>query len=178
LLDAAPNDPEFETHVLKAAEIYNKSDPAKAVPLIHRYLHKNPDSALAHLAMAESAGILGDIRGATQYYQCAVELNRAYRDPDFEEKYGIELDNAPTPLTAKTETVPVALLKKEMSAREATQPVPTGSSIPAKKRSSRAETSASGNAAGWVAMILVALGVFVLCWLVLILVLQFMLSSG
>lgn len=174
LLDAAPTPPEFEAHVLKAAEIYNKVQPAKAIPLLHAYLTKNPDSALAHLAMAETAAITNDLGSATQYYQCALELNKAYRDPDFEKKYGIELENAPTALTAKTETVPVANLMKEAAARAEAE---EGERLPVSRRRGRRSTPES-SAGGCLTTALVAVGVFALCWLMLILVLQSMAGGG
>ena len=130
LLDAAPEPPEYETHILKAAEIYSSVDPARAVPLLHAFLTECPDSALAHLAMAEAAGKMGDTVGATQYYQCALDINKAYRDPDFEAKYGIELENAPPAFTAKTQTVPLPIPGMLADSQDVTERIEVRSPAP------------------------------------------------
>lgn len=109
LLDAAPSPPEFDRHVLKAVEVYNKVDPTKSVQLLHDYLQENPQAALVHMAMAETAAMLGDFHGAGLYYNCAIQINPAYRDADFEEKFNVSKEKKASELDlAKTMTVPVS----------------------------------------------------------------------
>ncbi|MFT5470914.1 MAG: tetratricopeptide (TPR) repeat protein [Verrucomicrobiales bacterium] len=172
LLDAAPNLPEFETHILKIAEIYSKTEPGKAVPLLHAFLQECRDSALGHLAMAEVAGKLGDTHGAGQYYACALEINKAYRDPDFETKYGIKLGDLPPPMTAKTESVP-------LPGEEASTKTAAGGSAAADGEDSSASgrrAKKSGRGGSWIIATLTAIGVFVICWLVLLAIIRSMAS--
>ena len=202
LLDAAPALPYYEPHALKAAEIYSKVDASKAVPVLHGFLQNHPNSALGHLAMAETAAKLGDLRGATQYYERALEINKIYRDPDFEAKYGIVLADAPPAFTAKTATVPwasadehqPASMKDTTSLPTAADPVepepaavepsqstqsPPEDVMDRPRRSSRGRNKRRSPAkkGNWMITALVATGVFCLSWLLLLLTLQSMLSS-
>ncbi|MEM7014898.1 MAG: hypothetical protein AAF585_25845 [Verrucomicrobiota bacterium] len=165
LLDAAPNLPEFETHILKIAEIYSKTDPGKAIPLLHAFLKECPDSALGHLAMAEVAGKLGDSAGAAQYYECALDINKAYRDPDFEQKYGIKLGDLPPPMTAKTESVPLPDEKEKVETKK------VDPEKEAKEAAGGRSRSRSGGAS-WLVATLTAVGVFVVCWLLLLAIIK------
>lgn len=171
LLDAAPNLPEFETHILKIAEIYSKTDPGKAVPLLHAFLEECSDSALGHLAMAEVAGKLGDTHGAAQYYSCALEINKAYRDPDFETKYKIKLDDLPPPMTAKTESVP---LPGEEAGSKSGKSGSLAAAGDEGESSGRRRSKKSGRGGSWIVAALTAVGVFVICWLVLLAIINSM----
>ncbi len=208
VLDSADEPPEYEPHILKAAEIYSAQDPRRAVPLLHAYLTECPESSLGHLAMAVTAAKLGDISGATQYYEVALSLNKAYRDPDFEEKYGISIENAPPAMTAKTATVPLPLPSQadevetaEPQAEIEPSPVPEpdfGDDVEDLPRPAAVEeakeqpaTNAepapgarsrrktkSGRAMGCVLMLVTAVAVFLLCWLVTILIVKANLGGG
>ena len=171
LLDAAPSLPEFETHILKIAEIYSKTEPGKAVPLLHAFLKECPDSALGHLAMAEVAGKLGDSHGAGQYYACALDINKAYRDPDFEQKYGIKLGDLPPAMTAKTESVP---LPDEDDGKPSVQ----ADDAPAAAGGRSSRTRAKSRGSSWIVASLTAVGVFVICWLLLVAILKSLAQGG
>ena len=186
VLDTAPFPPEFETHILKAAEVYTRIDSKRAVPLLHAFLQEVPDSALGHLAMAEAAAKMGDIHGANLYYKCAIDINRAYRDPDFEGKYGLSLENAPPAITAKTATIPLpvseldqaaqnspASLTATASVKESAPPAPESSSAPSGRRSSKK----SGGGLGWVFTTLIAIAVFLICWTLTLGIIKSMLTS-
>tara|TARA_R110002096_G_scaffold24760_28_gene78066 strand:- start:918 stop:1652 length:735 start_codon:yes stop_codon:yes gene_type:complete len=203
VLDSAEEEPVYEAQILKAAEIYSMVDPQQAVPLLHGFLTDCPDSAVGHLAMAETAAKLGDIPGATQYYEVALGLNKAYRDPDFENKYGITVENAPRPMTAKTATVPLEATQSasggkpaETKAIEDTDapPMPKGVQ-PSRSRNNQTQsgdesgddgesspsrqtgrTRKSIGGFGCLVMSLTAVGVFLLGWLVTIFVVKAMLS--
>jgi len=128
ILDAAPAPPEFERHVLKATEVYNKLDPTKAVPMLHTFLQENPHSAMVHMAMAETASKLGDFHGAGLYYNCAVKINPALRDPDFEEQFNVTLEEPEDLDAAKTMTIPVKA-KPEAYDGPVTSPPPPSSPV-------------------------------------------------
>ncbi|MEM1294316.1 MAG: hypothetical protein AAGH89_03055 [Verrucomicrobiota bacterium] len=198
VLDSADEPPEYEAQILKAAEIYSQIDPKQAVPLLHGFLTDCPESAVGHLAMAETAAKLGDLPGATQYYEVALGLNKAYRDPDFEEKYGIKLENAPLPMTAKTATVPLETAQPSGDGGVETAsiadtdapPMPKGrdGKKPAKRidetskvvekapASQTGRRKKSGGGFGCVVMLLAAVGVFLLGWLVTLFVVKAMFS--
>ncbi len=192
VLDAAEDLPQYEDHILKAAEIYASHDPKRAVPLLHAFLTECPDNALGHLAMADTAGKLGDITGATQYYEVALRLNKAYRDPDFEDKYGIVVENAPPALTAKTATVPLGVEAKDSESTEPladTEPpevahlpkpkaVEVGGEEEAEATKATGRKSKEGKGFGCAVMALTAIGVFLLGWLITIFVMKGMLSQG
>lgn len=165
LIETAPTPPDQELYILKAAEVFTASQPQKAVPLLYGYLQINPTSALAHLAMAEAAAKLGQFSSAQQYYERAVELNPGYRDPDFEQKYGMEFRNAVPKQTAfspiqlsnlPTASSPSVSLESESSASNR-EPVP----------STRTKNRAPSGVPGWVFPAIVALGTFLLCWMLL-----------
>lgn len=199
VLNSADEPPEYEAQILKAAEIYSQVDPKQAVPLLHGFLTAVPDSAVGHLAMAETAAKLGDLPGATQYYEIALGLNKAYRDPDFEDKYGIKLENAPLPMTAKTATVPLEAAQPtgdggadtEAIADTEAPPMPKGK----KKQKQQKEPEGTpevadvdppsqpsgrrkkaGGGFGCLVMSLAAIGVFLLGWLVTLFVVKAMFS--
>lgn len=201
VLNLAEEPPEYEAQILKAAEIYSIVDPKQAVPLLHGFLTDCPDSAVGHLAMAETAAKLGDLPGATQYYEVALGLNKAYRDPDFEEKYGIELENAPLPMTAKTATVPLDSAPTAGSLVTETESIEDTDAPPMPKRAGKSRESKSakkkedgeeseesapapqtgrkkksGGGFGCLVMLLAAVGVFLLGWLVTIFVAKAMLG--
>lgn len=172
LLDAAEGPPEFETHILKVVEIYSKTSPGKVVPLLHAFLEQVPDSAMGHLAMAEVAGKLGDTDGAAQYYQCALDINKAYRDPDFEAKYGIKLAGLPPAMTGKTQTVPLPDAADLPKADDEFS-LESDDSASAKSGGRKPKSRASS----WIVATLTAIGVFVICWLVLLAILKAFLQS-
>lgn len=123
ILDSAPNPPETEPETLQCAEILAQTQPAKAVQLLHDWLQKHPTSAIAHLAMADTALRLGDQAAAQAYYQRGVELQPIYRDPDLETRYGLRsartepTSSAPPSETSAPETSPEAVARKPSAER-------------------------------------------------------------
>jgi len=224
LLESAPNPPQYEPHVLKAAEVYTRSDPEKAVPLLHDFLQRNPFSPMGHMAMAEVAVKLDQVDTARVYYERAVALNPNYRDPDFERKHDLSPPSNPGAATehpSGEEPPPSAgddaearEPEVELGLDEESEPPDRGSGPPQSSTSSSPEPSspmpdsAAANAspspnppdpargpaarrrsasddpdkttpaAGippWVFTTIVALGTFLLCWLVLLVALRAML---
>lgn len=187
LIETAPAPPEFEAHVLKAAEIYAVSQPDKAVPLLYRYLQANPSSALAHLAMAETAAKLGQLSSAQSYYRQAVALNPAYRDPGFERQHGIQASNLTAKLPTANDSGMPSLPHDDtgsFSSEKDDEPVshradPSAEASPATRRNpgSRPGSTRPGFP-GWVLTGLVALATFLIGWMLLALALRALLLQG
>lgn len=156
LLETAPAAPEDEPHVLKAAEVYSQGQPQKAVPILYNYLQANPSSALVHLAMVEAALQLGERDTAQSYYARAIELNPGYRDPEFEQKHGLQGSAA------------AVLRKSAAPLNPATLPAAGSPSAPSSAGTRHgAESRKASGIPGWVFTLIVALATFLVCWMLL-----------
>lgn len=158
LLETAPAAPEDEPHVLKAAEVYSQGQPQKAVPILYNYLQANPSSALVHLAMVEAALQLGERDTAQSYYARAIELNPGYRDPEFEQKHGLQGSAAAGPRKGAAALNPATL----PAAGSPSAPAP--SSVDTRRV---AESRTAGGIPGWVFTLIIALATFLVCWMLL-----------
>lgn len=175
LIDTAPSPPEVESHVLKAAEVYGMSQPGKAVPLLYSFLEANPGSALAHLAMSETAVKLGERSTAQSYYERAVELKPSYRDPEFEKRHGV----APA-AAARAQGGSASGVEMDLpSAGDPPAQPGAGPAVPADEASEtgsqpRREEPVPAAIPGWVFTAVFALAAFFLCWMLLALGLRAM----
>lgn len=169
LVDTAPQPPQYEAHVLKAAEVYGQARPEKAVPLLYHYLESAPSSALAHLAMAEAAIKLHQLATAQSYYERALELNPGYRDPEFEQRHGIVLTSPPPgPSALPTAALPAA--RRSTTAAAGDPPAALPVATPAGKRADPAlESTAPRDSVipSWAFIAIIALATFLLCWMLL-----------
>jgi tetratricopeptide (TPR) repeat protein len=178
LLDSAPSPPETEPETLQCAEIYAATQPIKAVNLLHGWLQTYPSAAIVHLAMADTALRLGDRTGAQAYYQRAIQLQPAYRDPDLELRYGLAAAQVPPPpqmAAAPAVEPPLAPVAPVETAPPA--PLPAAPDIEETKSSSNPKKTGRSKPAGppameWVVTLGTAAGVFLVGWLCVVLALR------
>jgi len=178
LLDSAPSPPETEPETLQCAEIYAATQPIKAVNLLHGWLQTYPSAAIVHLAMADTALRLGDRTGAQAYYQRAIQLQPAYRDPDLELRYGLAAAQVPPPpqmAAAPAVEAPLAPVTPVEAAPPA--PLPAAPDVEETKSSSNPKKTGRSKPAGppameWVVTLGTAAGVFLVGWLCVVLALR------
>jgi tetratricopeptide (TPR) repeat protein len=191
VLDAAPSPPGDESDLLQCAELYARTQPAKAVSLLHAWLQLHPDAPVVHLAMADTAFRLGDRDGAAAYYRRAIEIQPEYRDPDLEIRYGLAAPREPEPEPAAMAPNPVPASAPSPAPPRATLPRPTAVADASDPAATSASASASASSPGrsrrrasrpWSPMAtavlaLTALGVFLTGWLIVALVLRSLLMG-
>jgi len=176
LLDAAPSPPGDESDLLQCAELYVRTQPAKAVQLLHAWLQVHPEAPVVHLAMADTALRLGDRNGAAAYYLRAIELQPEYRDPDLEIRYGlVAAPNPESALPAPEPTTPVPAPTPPLASLPRPAVVSAEPSAAVAPNRPRRRTAASRSPMALGVMIVTALGVFLTGWLIVALLLRAML---